>query len=160
MTLQALRTAGRLREGGGKVCSRWQTPCPCWGLVNPEPFLTPSHLPFSYSGLLWYFQRDSKVHSMKTIIVLAFAHHMLSAKQTLGYISSQHQSIINQLCCLWFRAIHLKKVWNPVCKALISQKGILQSRNTAQCRYYLLIQMIYCTIKNAKKNFYGSIKKD
>lgn len=169
MTLQALRAAGKLREGGGKVGSRQQTPCPCRGLVTPEPFLTTSHLPFSYPGLFQYFQCDPKLHSMKTITVFAFALHILAAKQTSGYISLQHHSISNQLCCLWFRAIQVKKVWNPVCKSSnIFTEGDFTKQKYCpvpqrQLRYHLLIQMI-CTVKNAKKKkckkkiFHGSIK--
>lgn len=96
-----------------------------WALSHP------SHLPFSCSGLLWYLQSGSKLHSMKKNIVLAFAHHILAAKQTSGYIRLQHQSIPNQLRCFWFRAIQLKKGWNPVCKS----SGIFRERDLTKQKY-------------------------
>lgn len=153
MILQALRAAEKLREGGAKAGSRWQTPCPCWGLITPEPFLTPNHLPFSCSGLLWYFQCDSKVYSKKTIMVLAFPviFCLLSRHQVVPVYNTR-ASLISCIACDLEQS-NWKRFGTQFAKALISsQKGTLQSRNTAQCRYHLLIQTIYCTVKNAKKN--------
>lgn len=92
---------------------------------NSWVLLPPSHLPFSYSGFLWYFQSDSKIHSMKTIIVLAFA-------PLIFWLLSRHQviSVYNTRASLtcWFRAIQLKEV----CKS----SDIFTERDFTKQKYF------------------------